>query len=457
MAYISNSPESKLAKCFSCSEFTSPKPNANAFRTFITSCLLAMGVHLVIDVTWARDLCLYEAGLEFIAHSAGDQYERTEAMPLFSSICPGWICYAEKSPSSSVSSTESTHNEFSILPHISKIRSPQQIAGRIIKLIGEERCFHVSIMPCFDKKLEASREEFSVQSSVADCRVPDVDLVLATNELLYLLESFCHESDGSLVFSPPTYAAELGENNRLILSRLCEVFHGQWNVCNRTNNMPSENKGVVPMYRHSGSGSGGYAAYIFRFAAEKLFSINLDLNLSEDEHVLVRQLQNRDLQEMLLFNTKEDRNLAASLLSSHSNRIPYRHLEIIEPKALLVFAVANGFRNIQTIVQYLRKIHQVAKFEQKKIKQTKSMYPFDYVEVMACPNGCLNGGGQIKELLKQTNEVYANLAVAEPMSNDLVQSLYSFIKSRDPDRKSLHTTYRTVPKIEIVNPSALKW
>nr|CAH8829806.1 unnamed protein product [Trichobilharzia regenti] len=306
-------------------------------------------------------------------------------------------------------------------------------------------------MPCFDKKLEASREEFSVQSSVADCRVPDVDLVLATNELLYLLESFCHESDGSVVFSPSTHAAELEENNILILSRLCEVFHGQWNVCNRINNMPSEAKGVVPMYRHSGSGSGGYAAYIFRFAAEKLFSINLDLNLSEDEHVIVRQLQNRDLQEMLLFNTKDDRDLAASLLASRSNRIPYRHLEV-EPKALLVFAVANGFRNIQTIVQYLRKIYQVAKYERKKLKQTKSIYPFDYVEVMACPNGCLNGGGQIKELLKETNEVYASLTVAEPMSNDLVQSLYAFIKSRDPDRKSLHTTYRLFPKLKLSIP-----
>ena len=43
------------------------------------------------------------------------------------------------------------------------------------------------------------------------------------------------------------------------------------------------------------------------------------------------------------------------------------------------FALAYGFRNIQTVL--------------RKIKQGLS--PYDYVEVMACPSGCINGGGQI--------------------------------------------------------------
>ena len=30
----------------------------------------------------------------------------------------------------------------------------------------------------------------------------------------------------------------------------------------------------------------------------------------------------------------------------------------------------------------------------RSIKRGKS--PYDYVEIMACPGGCLNGGGQIK-------------------------------------------------------------
>lgn len=47
---------------------------------------------------------------------------------------------------------------------------------------------------------------------------------------------------------------------------------------------------------------------------------------------------------------------------------------------LLTFAQAYGFRNIQNVM--------------RKIKQGKCQY--DYVELMACPSGCVNGGGQVK-------------------------------------------------------------
>ena len=45
----------------------------------------------------------------------------------------------------------------------------------------------------------------------------------------------------------------------------------------------------------------------------------------------------------------------------------------------LSFAIANGFRNIQNLVQ--------------KMKRKRCQYHF--VEVMACPSGCLNGGAQV--------------------------------------------------------------
>lgn len=82
-----------------------------------------------------------------------------------SSVCGlyiGWVCFAEK-----------THPE--VLPFISSIKSAQAIMGVIVKnnvfrslLLGGDtaaavhssatkKVFHVSIQPCFDKKLEASR------------------------------------------------------------------------------------------------------------------------------------------------------------------------------------------------------------------------------------------------------------------------------------------------------------
>jgi iron only hydrogenase large subunit-like protein len=56
---------------------------------------------------------------------------------------------------------------------------------------------------------------------------------------------------------------------------------------------------------------------------------------------------------------------------------------IIKNKAgdvVLKFAIANGFRNIQNLVQ--------------KMKRKRCDY--DLVEIMACPSGCLNGGAQLR-------------------------------------------------------------
>uniref|UniRef100_A0A914RYQ4 Iron hydrogenase large subunit C-terminal domain-containing protein n=1 Tax=Parascaris equorum TaxID=6256 RepID=A0A914RYQ4_PAREQ len=61
-----------------------------------------------------------------------------------------------------------------------------------------------------------------------------------------------------------------------------------------------------------------------------------------------------------------------------------KNLEVIEvidgESVLLKVAKCYGFRNIQNLVQ--------------KMKRGKAEY--DYVEVMACPAGCANGGGQIR-------------------------------------------------------------
>jgi iron only hydrogenase large subunit-like protein len=45
-----------------------------------------------------------------------------------------------------------------------------------------------------------------------------------------------------------------------------------------------------------------------------------------------------------------------------------------------------GFRNIQTVVRQLK----------------RGACPYDYVEIMACPSGCLNGGGQPKPVAGQS-------------------------------------------------------
>lgn len=91
------------------------------------------------------------------------------------------------------------------------------------------------------------------------------------------------------------------------------------------------------IWSHQGSGSGGYADYIYRYAAKNLFQ-------EPDAKLELKNLRNPDFQEAVLEK---------------------------DGKVVLRFAVANGFRNIQNLVQ--------------KLKRGKCSY--HYVEVMACPSG----------------------------------------------------------------------
>ena len=122
----------------------------------------------IFDTTFARDFSLYESQREFV-----ERYKNnSKNLPILSSACPGFICYAEK-----------THGSF-ILPYISAVKSPQQIMGSLVKDylakkldVTPDVLYHVSIMPCFDKKLEASRKEFNNEFH----QTRDVDCVLSTS------------------------------------------------------------------------------------------------------------------------------------------------------------------------------------------------------------------------------------------------------------------------------------
>lgn len=103
----------------------------------------------------------------------GGHIERFEMYNIFllMFIPSGWICYAEK-----------THGSY-ILPYISTTKSPQQIMGSIVKdfLSGQikklpNQIYHVTVMPCYDKKLEASRSDF--YNDLFKTR--DVDCVLSS-------------------------------------------------------------------------------------------------------------------------------------------------------------------------------------------------------------------------------------------------------------------------------------
>lgn len=342
----------------------------------LTTFFKSLGVKAVFDTSSSRDLTLIESCNEFISRYKQSQSTDDErcnlSLPMISSACPGWICYAEKQLGSY------------ILPYISSVKSPQQIIGSIIKHhicremgLRPDEVYHVTVMPCYDKKLEAAREDFVLQvESQNDLTITEVDSVLTTGEVLELIQ--LKAVDFKAIDESPL--------DRM-LTNVTEEGH---------------------LYGVHG-GSGGYAETIFRYAAKTLFGREIEGPLD------FRTIKNSDFQEV----TME-----------------------VEGKTVLKFALCYGFRNLQNVV--------------RKIKIGKCDYHF--LEIMACPAGCLNGGGQIKPkpgqsskaLIQLLEAVYMeNVLVADPFKNPLVKSLYDEWLEKPGSEKAkrlMHTTYHPVVK-----------
>ena len=83
---------------------------------------------------------------------------------------------------------------------------------------------------------------------------------------------------------------------------------------------------------------------------------------------------------------------------------------------------------------------------------------------MACPSGCINGGGQIKHhdknskvdvklMTSEFNKLFHGTKLHRPEDSQLVGLL-----SREKfDGSALRTAFHSVPKIETVAPSIIKW
>jgi len=343
----------------------------------------------VLDTNIGREIALVEGAREFQSRWLAKHQPGTPSaapLPVISAACPGWICYAEK-----------THH--AILPYLSSIRSPQQLIGSLIKTmyarqwgVPPHRVWHLSIMPCFDKKLEASREDF------AENGIRDVDCVITTAEVIRMIE------ERGIDF------VDLPESHKL---------------------SPLETR----MRSHAGSSSGGYLHHVMTFAAKSLFG--LDVDVAEARGIQVRTVRNNDLMEYIL----EENGVVK-----------------------LRMARCYGFRNIQNLV---RKLEGKGKAVKKKAG-AKEDQGWDYVEVMACPSGCVNGGGQMppasreervytpKEWLQQVEAVYQTQAVELP-SEERVEALYTewFGEHRENGRtRCIETRYHGV-EFTLGNPLLL--
>lgn len=324
----------------------------------------------------------------------------TPKRPILTSACPGWICYAEK-----------THPH--ILPHLSRLKSPQALTGTLLKTVLSQRLqirpdqiWHVSIMPCFDKKLEASREELTdiywrPSSSDPSPPVRDVDCVITAREILMLADtrgiSFPNlprqplPSSSIKPFPDPTLAAFLFPSNH---------DRRRARACAQT---------------PSAGTSGGYLHHI----------LQSQLALHPGSTLRTARGRNADVVEYVI--------TSASTTPSSPE----------ETKDIFKAARYYGFRNIQNLVRKLKPVKKSRLPGARAWGKTATRggagggggggggaTDYAYFEVMACPGGCTNGGGQIKvddlgpaqgksqkEFLNRVDEAYFSLSSDDEFRN----------------------------------------
>ncbi len=138
----------------------------------LVTALKIMGADEVYDTIFGADLTVREESQEFLR-----RLEAGEGLPLMTSCCPAWVKYVE-------------NERPQFLKNLSTARSPMQMFASVLKENYRQKdasdgrtTYHIAIMPCTAKKMEARRAEFRDRHGV-----PYVDLVLTTQEVVQMMK-----------------------------------------------------------------------------------------------------------------------------------------------------------------------------------------------------------------------------------------------------------------------------
>jgi len=146
------------------------EPGVNAIDKLV-SALKMMGADEVYDTNFGADLTVMEESAEFM-----ERLKKGGPFPMFTSCCPAWIKYLE-------------NENPKYLKNVSTCKSPMEMFAAVLKdqyknkdAADGRTTYHIAIMPCTAKKMEAAREEFQHDGT------PDVDLVLTTQEVITMIK-----------------------------------------------------------------------------------------------------------------------------------------------------------------------------------------------------------------------------------------------------------------------------
>lgn len=384
----------------------------------------------VTDTTFARHIALREHQREF--------FERREAtrrlpgepqLPMLSSACPGWICYTEK-----------THGE--LLPFVSRTKSPQQVSGLLFKRwysrkreLQPSSIYHVAVMPCYDKKLEASRPDFYDEILATK----DVDCVITTGELDLLM----NEEGFDITRPVPSEHHELmyGDGVGTITTT----------AVGADTDMKDPNAELPCLIDHAGSSSGSYLFNLIKAVWYKYKSDTVFDPLSAPK-LDVRIIRSSDFTEYIL-KAPDD-----SILFKGANCYGFRNLQnlvrkvqkqtgIKSRKGAAAAIPTDGESSLEMARGQGRAVRREITKRRGMVKrggagiaisedgshrdivvtEDAETRGYDYVEVMACPGGCVNGGGQIRPPTLDGNESLKASGISMAISSGFVESTEALV------------------------------
>jgi len=446
---------------------------------------------------------------------------------------------------------DSIHTSTSLKTIQSKINDDDNDDNNELKIQKRrKKVYHVAIMPCHDKKLEAERRDLAWEKTPAEGELdldlePDVDLVITTNELLTVLmdaamamankEKIMIKEDGTDVVPivdldeekkrlkvVKSYFQSLPSESKI--GTKSDIHSGQRLILDKsTSSNPSDDMdSSTPTTTLSSSsssstmkGSGSYADFIFRFASSALFghvipsdealpwksksaSASVSANSGRGDRtgvdrsrgnngtssqgvgVVNRRVRSRRATRTRGGGERGHTDSSEVSLYRHPDGSYSCHQSVDadldadqdqgkRDEVVLKFATTYGFKNIQLVFQRSR--NHVDVDGETKMSRWRGGSGYDFMEVMACPSGCLNGGGQIsntghakrekpsdiRSRVERSKQYIPDLTPELELSScagDVVAPLPVFNNwrsdsSMDADVSFLRTRFHNVPKLEL--------
>ena len=273
-------------------------------------------------------------------------------------------------------------------------------------------------MPCYDKKLEASRQDFYDEAYATR----DVDCVITTGELELMMRERGFDISQPLEQSSLSSPSSPHESENGLLGGPHEpgatTTSGTIDTPSSEGRPTSEGAWALPtLLNHPGTSSGSYLHSL----------LALQLTSDPSAELTTRQVRGTDFEEYVLRSSSE----TGKILFKGARCYGFRNLQNVVRKVgkaagvqvgrgaagRLANAKANSALRAKNRMKARNKKGNDAESGDTNANGTAVANgdendedrPYDYVEIMACPGGCVNGGGQLKPVISSsTSTLTAN-------------------------------------------------